>query len=136
VTGLERAHRFHEDYAAPYSEQFNALQEKLDACNNVAILQSIKPEADTLKTRLLASIADREALSPPPERRDAQSDDAPVPIPSPSPPPAPKYLNIREAVSEQTWQIRSEAEMDAYLAGLRERIKRELKDGTTLHIEF
>ncbi|MDR0854598.1 MAG: BREX system P-loop protein BrxC [Clostridiales Family XIII bacterium] len=157
-----------------YNKQFDDLSEKLDTCNNVATLQIIKVEADTLKTRLLSDIADlqaksqlplqadtadpslrakrypKRALSNPELGSESQSEDnsslrAPTRNPhtdtDETPKVAPpvstqKYISIRETVTEQTWQIKNEEELDAYLSSLRERIKKELVDGKTLNIEF
>lgn len=112
-------------------EAFKGLSEKADACNNVALLQNIKVEADALKVRLLNEIAEEEArqtivLTPP----VVGGDNPPVVIKKQ------KTISIKSISTATTWQIETAEDVDAYLNALRSKLIDSLEENTIMNIEF
>ena len=107
---------------------FTELKEKADRCNNVAIFQSIKVEADALKMRLLNEIAQKDE-----ELAKIKPPIGPNPLPKP---PKVKNVSIQSVNVGGTWQVKSKAEIDAYIEELRQRLYKEIEADTVLNIEF
>lgn len=110
-------------------EAFKALSDKAETCDNVAYLQNIKVEADTLKVRLLNEIAAKEAeLNPPVVGGD--------PLTPPTPSKKSKTISIKSVSAAATWQIETEDDVDEYLKDLRKKLIGTLEDNTIVNIEF
>ena len=110
-----------------YVRLFDELQQKEDTCNNVATLQNIKVEADTLKVRLLNEIAEEEArLTPGPGPDD---DNPPVKKKK-------KTVSIKSVSAATSWQIENIDDVDKYLTDLRKKLIGTLEDDTIINIEF
>lgn len=136
----------------PYAEalrstahrQFTDLQEKMKTCNNVSVLRNIELEADSIKTRLLNDIRQRdEALARQQAEEAAKAAAAAGASDEQTAPPAPapkvkkqKTLSIKAVNHTSSWQVESEQELDNYLARLRQQIIKELAEDTVVHIEF
>ena len=94
---------------------FDELDEKLQNCNDIATLQSIRIEADALKLRLLNEIDENNKLDNLPKR---------------------KNISIKTINVSDSWLIETSHDADKYISALRERILQELQDNTTINIEF
>ena len=120
---------------ARFIEKFAELREKADSCNNVATLQNIKVEADALKVRLLDEIAEEEARSvivyPPIDGGEDNTVIEPV-----KPIKKKKTVSIKAVSASATWQIESEADIDAHLKELRKKLIGTLEENTIVNIEF
>jgi hypothetical protein len=120
---------------------FAEIYEKLKTCNNVAVLQNIKVEADALKLRLLNEIdAKDRQLARELAEKNKPSVDASAGV-QPLKPPAPKVkkrrsISIKTINVASSWQIETPQDVDKYLAALRERLMRELSEDTVINIEF
>jgi len=123
---------------------FGEIYEKLETCNNVAVLQNIKVEADALKVRLLNEIdaKDREILREQAEKDKKTSDTLSskekevvptLPIPKVK---KRRSVSIKTINLANSWQVETEQDVDKYIAALRERILKELKEDTVINIEF
>ena len=109
--------------------QFDALQKKAEECNNVAHLQNIKVEADTMKVRLLNKIAAEEAkLNPIVD----PVDNTPIKEPIKKQ----KTISIKTINTATTWQLETEEDVDKYLKELRSKLIGKLEENTVIHIEF
>jgi len=132
-----------------YNERFAEIREKATHCNNVATLQNIKLEADTLKVRFLNEIAAEEArliekLAA--ERIQNEEDktqtegvkenspseyvEKPIKIKKQ------KVVSIKTINSEATWQIESADDVKKYIAELEKKLMAQLEDDTVIHVEF
>ena len=124
---------------------FEEIYEKLRTCNNVAVLQNIRVEADALKVRLLNEIDAKDAQI---AREQIKKSSASV-VNGPQKeykiiPTQPPVLNVKKRRSisirniniSNSWQIETSQDVDKYIAALRERILRELDDETVINIEF
>ena len=122
---------------------FKEIYEKLSTCNNVAVLQNIKVEADALKVRLLNEIAAKDnQLAREQAEREQEKPAADTPAETQQPArPAPKVkisrsISIKNINVSNSWQIETPQDVDKYIAALRERILKELKEDTVINIEF
>lgn len=125
-----------------FSDLFEELDEKADTCNNVADLQAIKLEADTLKLRCLNEIEQEEAklTTPPvvePPKSDASGKTVPVtPASNPKPVKRRKSVSIKTINTASTWQIETEEDVHKYLKALESRLIAALEKDTVINIEF
>lgn len=133
----------------PYKDEMNSrcyklfdeIYEKLNTCNNVAVLQNIKVEADALKVRMLNEIdAKDRQLARELAEKNKPAADAPAGTQQPATP-APKVkkrrnISIKTINAASSWQIETPQDVDKYIAVLRERLLRELSEDTVINIEF
>ena len=115
-------------------ERFAEIREKAETCDNVAVLQNIKVEADALKIRLLDEIHVEEALIKAAKNPDINTDGKPDIVADK--PKEQKTISIRSINIENTWRIETEADVDRYIDGLRAKLKNNIKDDIILNIEF
>ena len=131
------------------NERFAEIQEKADTCNNVAVLQNIKVEADALKVRLLNEISAEEARiiasrqTPPSQEVDgANQGTGPNKVKEEKEPfpnvkiKQQKTVSIKSINSETTWRIESEADVERYVDALKAKLKQHVKEDLILNIEF
>ena len=124
-----------DEFSQRVTDRFHELGEKAQGCNNVADLQNIRLEADTMKTRFLNDI---DAYA---DKRDTPSvtpdnpDDPPVAPPQP-PKKARKTISIKSVTAAATWQLETEEDVDKYVAALQAKLKGMLEENTILNIEF
>jgi len=115
-----------------YINSFSALREKAKTCNNVAKLQNIKIEADTLKIRCLNEIDIEETkLTPAPAPDDNGSIPAPVVQVKKR-----KNVSIKTLNHEASWDIETSDDIEKYLSGLRTQLLKQLEENTVIRIEF
>ena len=122
--------------------RFTELKDKAEHCNNVAALQNIKIEADTLKVRFLneiaAFVAKREAEKQPPvdPGPDHPGGGGGEVVVTPPPVKNHKTVSIKSVCVSSTWQLETEADVDKYTTALRAKLKGMLEENTVLNIEF
>lgn len=133
-----------------FIRRFDEIREKATHCNNVAILQNIKVEADALKVRclneinaaenkILAQVAVAEAKKQQEQRAAAgtePTEEAPAPVaPAPRVKKA-KTISIKSVNLEQTWQIETPEDVKRYITELEKKLLGTLEENTVIHIEF
>lgn len=129
------------DLSDYYLKLFTELIEKAQSCNNVALLQNIKVEADALKLRLLNEI---DKIDEKLAREKTENEKHNQPTSGGAEPPAPpqpkikkrKNISIKTVNVASSWQIESVQDVDTYIAVLREHIIKELDENTVINIEF
>lgn len=118
---------YRDEFSSNYIKQFEDLYEKARTCNNVAVMKSLKLEADTLKIRLLKEMRLRD------EQNESKGDTPEHPeIKSKKH----KTVSIKSLMAASTWQIESELDLDKKIRDLHEQLLKELQEDTILHIEF
>ena len=115
---------------------FEALKNKAQSCNNIATLKSISYEADALKIRLLNEISAEEnkilaQLAAEQQKAEQEQPVAPAPIQRRR-----RNVSIKSLSPYSSWEIKSEADIDRYLAELRLKIQCELEDDTIINVEL
>ena len=115
---------------------FEALKNKAQSCNNIATLKSISYEADALKIRLLNEISAEEnkilaQLAAEQQKEEQEQPVAPAPIQRRR-----RNVSIKSLSPYSSWEIKSESDIDRYLAELRLKIQCELEDDTIINVEF
>lgn len=119
----------HDKLSSKYVELFREIREKATHCNNVAILQNIKIEADALKVRCLNEISSEEA-------KIIESKQPPQPIAPLPPVKKKKTVSIKSINNANTWQIETEEDVKRYVAELENKLINTLEDNTIINIEF
>lgn len=133
-------------YAAEFSDRyvklFHEIQHKATHCNNVAILQNIKVEADALKVRLLNEMDKKDAELAAKHVAEAKAKYEIAGVTDPTPPaPQPKVkkkknISIKSVSVSSSWQIETAQDVDKYMDALRAQILKELEEDTIVNIEF
>jgi hypothetical protein len=130
------------------NQRFAEIQEKAETCNNVAVLQNIKVEADALKVRMLNDINAEEARiiasKQKPASQEVGSNQGTEPNQVKEEKEAfPKVkmkqqrtVSIKSINSEATWRIESEADVERYVDALKAKLKQHVKEDLILNIEF
>lgn len=137
---------YKDKFAARFRKLFAEIDEKAKSCNNVATLQNVKVEADTLKVRLLNEISKKDeqlalilakakAVAENPGEYGGSADAKTVTHPSPKIKKC-KNISIKTVNVSNSWQIESVQDVDKYVAALREQIIKELDEDTVINIEF
>lgn len=110
-----------------YRISFNNLNKRAEDCNNVAMVNGFRIEADTLKMRYLDEISRKiEELA---KEIDEGNGHTPPTI-------IRKNINIRSINPSNSWRIETKNDLDKYLKELKERLEKELGENTILNIEF
>ncbi|QRN85655.1 BREX system P-loop protein BrxC [Clostridia bacterium] len=130
------------------NQRFAEIQEKAETCNNVAVLQNIKVEADALKVRMLNDINAEEARiiasKQKPASQEVGSNQGTGPNQVKEEKEAfPKVkmkqqrtVSIKSINSEATWRIESEADVERYIEALKTKLKQHVKEDLILNVEF
>ncbi|MBK0347250.1 BREX system P-loop protein BrxC [Aerococcaceae bacterium zg-ZJ1578] len=114
---------------------FQEISNKAETCNNVAILQNIKIEADALKIRCLNEIRDEEAELIQLNQVDLSDNNHVIYEPI-KPIKKRKTISIRSINNAVSWQIETEEDVRRYLAELQEGLISSLEDDTIINVEF
>lgn len=136
-----REKKCHDKLADKYVNQFQAIHDKAMSCNNVATLQNIKVEADTLKVRCLNEIEAEENKIIAAEqaaralKADKQNKETIIQQPAPKVKQK-KTISIKSINNATTWQIENEADVKKYLAELEKKLINTLEKDTIINIEF
>lgn len=128
----------HDRLADRYIRLFDEISDKAAACNNVAVLQNIKVEADTLKVRCLNEIEKEEAKAaaakaPVQGEENTECEDNTAPVPRIK---KKKAVSIKSINNAATWQIENEADVRRYIAELEAKLIDALEEDTVLNVEF
>lgn len=119
-----------------YEKLFSEIRDKATHCNNVATLQNIKVEADTLKVRCLNEISDMEVrLTPPPAAKPVENGNRATPAPAVKVKKR-KTVSIKTINTAATWQIETEEDVKRYIAELEKKLIKSLEEDTVINIEF
>ena len=135
VFGELQGKRCHDRLSPLFIRRFEELKNKAESTNNVATLHNIPVEADALKLRMLNEIMDMEAkLTPSPEPPKDEGGETP---PKPAKPVIRhKLVSIKTVNTQGTWQLKTEADVDAHLAELRKHLVEQLGPNTIVNVEF
>ncbi|MCI8646068.1 MAG: BREX system P-loop protein BrxC [Firmicutes bacterium] len=132
----------HYQLADKYVNLFREISDKAISCNNVAILQNIKVEADALKVRCLNEIEKEEAKIIAAEQpayvaetqnygRETIALAAPAPKVKKK-----KTVSIKSINNAATWQLENEADVKRYIAELEDKLMKALEADTIINVEF
>lgn len=130
-----------ENLTDSFAERFKDIKEKAKHCNNVAVLQNIKLEADALKLRCLneinkwaAEIEDKEKAKID-QNPSGQNASAEVVKKNPKPK-AMKTVSIKSVNPETTWQLENAEDVRRYIVELEKKLLATLQEDTIINIEF
>ena len=132
---------FYDELKEKFTKLFVEIHDKAMSCNNVAALENIKIEADTLKIRcldeinskveLIASVKNADHVQE--EQKDFKSrDEQPIVIPVKKR----KTISIKSINTEATWQLETSEDVKKYIAELEKKLMAQLEDDTVIHVEF
>ena len=124
---------FEERFRDGFISQFKELREKAEASNNVALLQSMKVEADALKMRLLNKIDAETAKEQ--EYHGGGNDGGNgghVVVKEKRS----KTVSIKSINTAETWQLESESDVNRYVEELRKKLLGQLEENTIVNVEF
>ena len=134
-----------------YIDRFSELSDKAGRCNNVAVLQNIKIEADALKVRCLNEIAAEEGKLQAKKieeeaRRQKEHNSqtgrvmeelAPYVVQKSAPKvKKQKTVSIKSINTETTWQLETSEDVKKYIAELEMKLMAQLEVDTIIDIEF
>ena len=134
--------RCHDKLSDKFVRLFKEIDEKAEHCNNVAILQNIKVEADALKVRCLNEISTEEARMTPAPQPDMVKEEGNHYGENTTPvSPAPKVkkkktVSIKTINTASTWQLESQEDVRRYIAELEKKLMNTLEDDTVINVEF
>lgn len=127
----------HDNLRDKYVYRFREIREKAESCNNVATLQNIKLEADTLKVRCLNEIREEEdklmpiAVATVADENGEDPENVPV-----TPKKSNKTISIKDINNSSTWQIETEEDVKRYVVELEKQLMNVLEKDTVINIEF
>ena len=125
----------HDKLAGRFTELFAEISDKAMSCNNVATLQNIKVEADTLKVRCLNEIEREEtkiiAAKEPAQGEGKAESNEEITVTK-----GKKTVSIKSINNAATWQIETEADVRRYIAELEVKLINALEEDTILNVEF
>ena len=139
---------YNEQKRNTYFTLFREIRDGAEHCNNVSSLRSYADKADALKLRLLNEmdtldnkLAQQRAAED--ARRKAEEfkqngtpaaevevDPAPVKIRKT------KNVSIKMMTGTSSWRLESKADIDKYIASLRETLEAQLTEDTIVNVEF
>lgn len=132
---------YKEQFMLRFRRLFDEIVDKARSCSNVATLQNIKVEADTLKVRLLNELDRKdeqlvlEVVKEKQEQYVADESQKQESIPQPKIKRR-KNISIKMVNLSSSWQVETPEDVDKYMAVLRERILKELDGDSIINIEF
>lgn len=124
-----------------FTDKFNELTDKAEHCNNIAIMQNIKVEADALKIRCLNEIAETEnaLLAKKAEEIAKGSKDDSAKI-APQQPvkkqKKQKSISVKSVTSETTWRIENADDVERYVDDLKTKLMSKIEENTIINVEF
>ena len=140
------AKEYNEQKRNTYFTLFREIRDGAEHCNNVSSLRSYADKADALKLRLLNEMdaldnklaqqrAAEEARRKAEEAKQngnptAEVDPAPVKIRKT------KNVSIKMMTGTSSWRLESKADIDKYIAGLRDTLEAQLAEDTIVNVEF
>ena len=131
--------QFADVFRSRFATKFEELRKKLETSNEIAGVKNIKLESDTLKLRCLDEIEEYERthqpkpVTPPVEvpTTGGQPVTPPVP-PVVTPSKRRKNVSISNVAGARTYSIETEADIDKFLAGMKQKLLAELEENTII----
>ncbi len=139
---------YNEQKRNTYFTLFREIRDGAEHCNNVSSLRSYADKADALKLRLLNEMdaldnklaqqrAAEEARRKAEEAKQNGTPAAEVEIaPAPVKIRKTKNVSIKMMTGTSSWRLESKADIDKYIAGLRETLEAQLDEDTIVNVEF
>lgn len=139
---------YNEQKRNSYFTLFREIRDSAEHCNNVSSLRSYADKADALKLRLLNEMdaldnklaqqqAAEEARRKAEEAKQNGTPDAEVEVaPAPVKIRKTKNVSIKMMTGTSSWRLESKADIDKYIAGLRETLEAQLDEDTIVNVEF
>ena len=139
---------YNDQKRSTYFAQFQEIRDGAEHCNNVSSLRSYADKADALKLRLLNEMdaldnklaqqrAAEEARRKAEEaKRSGTSTDEVEVAPAPVKIRKTKNVSIKMMTGTSSWRLESKADIDKYIAGLRETLEAQLTEDTIVNVEF
>ena len=139
---------YNEQKRNTYFTLFREIRDGAEHCNNVSSLRSYADKADALKLRLLNEMdaldnklaqqrAAEEARRKAEEAKQNGTPSAEVEIdPAPVKIRKTKNVSIKMMTGTSSWRLESKADIDKYIAGLRETLEAQLAEDTIVNVEF
>ena len=139
---------YNEQKRDSYFTLFREIRDGAEHCNNVSSLRSFADKADALKLRLLNEMdaldnklaqqrAAEEARRKAEEAKHSGTSTAEVEVaPAPVKIRKTKNVSIKMMTGTSSWRLESKADIDKYIAGLRETLEAQLTEDTIVNVEF
>ena len=139
---------YNEQKRNTYFTLFREIRDSAEHCNNVSSLRSYADKADALKLRLLNEMdaldnklaqqrAAEEARRKAEEAKQNGTPAAEVEVaPAPVKIRKTKNVSIKMMTGTSSWRLESKADIDKYIAGLRETLEAQLDEDTIVNVEF
>ena len=139
---------YNEQKRNTYFTLFREIRDGAEHCNNVSSLRSYADKADALKLRLLNEMdaldnklaqqrAAEEARRKAEEAKQNGTPAAEVEVdPAPVKIRKTKNVSIKMMTGTSSWRLESKADIDKYIAGLRETLEAQLAEDTIVNVEF
>ena len=139
---------YNEQKRNTYFILFREIRDGAEHCNNVSSLRSYADKADALKLRLLNEMdaldnklaqqrAAEEARRKAEEaKQNGTSTDEVEIAPAPVKIRKTKNVSIKMMTGTSSWRLESKADIDKYIAGLRETLEAQLDEDTIVNVEF
>ena len=139
---------YNEQKRNTYFTLFREIRDGAEHCNNVSSLRSYADKADALKLRLLNEMdaldnklaqqrAAEEARRKAEEAKQSGTPAAEVEVtPAPVKIRKTKNVSIKMMTGTSSWRLESKADIDKYIAVLRETLEAQLDEDTIVNVEF
>lgn len=139
---------YNEQKRDSYFTLFREIRDGAEHCNNVSSLRSFADKADALKLRLLNEMdaldnklaqqrAAEEARRKAEEAKHSGTSTDEVEVaPAPVKIRKTKNVSIKMMTGTSSWRLESKADIDKYIAGLRETLEAQLTEDTIVNVEF
>ena len=139
---------YNEQKRNTYFTLFREIRDGAEHCNNVSSLRSYADKADALKLRLLNEMdaldnklaQQRAAEEARRKAEEAKQDGTPATEVEVDPAPVKirktKNVSIKMMTGTASWRLESKADIDKYIAGLRETLEAQLAEDTIVNVEF
>ncbi len=118
-------------FGQKYRTSFIDLNKRAESCNNVAMVNGFRIEADTLKMRYLNEIA-KELENQKREESIGSEDKETIRKPVIKR----KNISIKDINPSNSWRIETREDLDEYIEELKAKLENELEENTILNIEF
>lgn len=140
--------KYNDQKRSTYFAQFQEIRDGAEHCNNVSSLRSYADKADALKLRLLNEMdaldnklaqqrAAEEARRKAEEAKQSGTSTDEVEItPAPVKIRKTKNVSIKMMTGTSSWRLESKADIDKYIAVLRETLEAQLDEDTIVNVEF
>lgn len=124
---------YRKEKEAYFSSEFALLLDEVEKSNNIMLLRSLRDKSDALKERLFREMEKQDARITPPVQPNGGENGAGT-----TPAPKKEVVNayIKQVIPFTSWRIESEADIDKYCEQLKERLKKNMREGIIYNIKF